>query len=229
MKVIGNQIGSLVRQTGDSATQLEDGTWEATVVYVCRWQSVIYLAPRRNQAYHPDFSSLICSRCSVERLKPGTFAKLNVIYRGFFGPEPDPTEPPADTSSEEIITSTSEAPIETHPDFTGVLGGTKDAPLNGAVFNDDGTFKGWRSDSRYAGKEAFLIPSTVYRRSTPSRGRPANLGPVGKIQNAPVGVSGDNNWLFTCRSWRRDGAVYEVSEEYMLSGPGGWDDTIYGS
>jgi len=37
--------------------------------------------------------------------------------------------------------SSNQEPISTHPFFTKVIGGSKAAPLNGAVFNDDGSFK----------------------------------------------------------------------------------------
>lgn len=222
----GNQLLGLHRQTGDTLVQREDGSWEGTVKYICRWANSISFAPKRNIARHPDFTALICSSCQVNRLKPGVVCELNVTYRGLLGTAPDPED--LDRSTEEVITSTSEAPIETHPRFVSTLGGTKAAPLNGAVFNDDGTFKGWKADSPYAGKEAFLIPSTVYRKTTPSRTRPLNIGPVGTIVSPGIGGGQvGSNWLYTCKTWRRDGGLYEVSEEYMLSGPGGWDSTIY--
>lgn len=218
----GNQILGLVRQTGDTIDQVDDGTWEAQVRYICRWANVLSLAPVRNTARHPDFPNLICKNCKITRLKPGVVCQLDVSYRGLIGPEE------LAQAVEETITSTSEAPIETHPDFTSILGGNKAAPKNGAVFDTDGKFTGWKSDSPYAGKESYLIPSTIYRKTTPSRVRPTSVGPVGTIVSPGIGGGGlDANWLFTVRSWRRDGGVYEVTEEYMLSGPGGFDPTIY--
>lgn len=224
LRVKGNQITGLVRQTGDTCVQLDDGSWEATVKYIARWTQVMYLAPQRNVARHPDFPSLQCTGCSINRLKPGLVAELTAKYRGFFGSE----DPPLDTSTEEVITSTSEAPIETHPDFVDVLGGNKDNPLNGAIFDGDGQFTGWAADSPYAGKESYLIPSTIYRRSSPRRESPNDIGDVGTISSPGVGGGpSGSNWMFTARTWRRDGAVYTVTEEWMLSGPGGFDPTIY--
>lgn len=232
-RAVGNLISGLGRQTGDTLTQLDDGTWEATAKFVCQWVNAFNLAPRRGYAKHPDFPALTCKSSVTTRLKPGTYCEINATYRGFFVQEPDPTTPPdpvnAINSTEEVTTSVSEAPIETHPKFTSVIGGKKGSELNGAVFNDDGTFKGWKSDSPYAGKEAYLIASTAYRRTTPTRSRPSSVGPVGRLDVQP-GIASDvpnANWLFTCRSWHRDGAVYELSEEWMLSGPGGWDPVLY--
>lgn len=224
----GNQIDGLVRQTGDTIEQLDDGTWSASVIFMCRWANVVQFAPKRNVAVHPDFDALKCNGCKIDRLKPGDVARMTATYRGFFGSETGPEPPTLPDSTEETVTSMSDAPIETHPDFVAVLGGTKESPKNGAVFNDDGTFKGWKADSRYAGKEAYLVGSTIYRKTTPSRSRPGSVGPVGQIQSPGIGGGAAGaDWLFTSQTWRRDGAVYEVSLEYMLSGPGGWDPTIY--
>ena len=220
----GNQIGGLIRQTGDTLTQLADGTWEAEVIYVCRWANLMYQAPLRNIARHPDFSPLICNGCKVNRLKPGLVCELHVSYRGFLGP----AGVTPGNSIEEIISSTSEQPIETHPKFVSDLGGKKGAVLNKASFDDNGRFLGFAADSTYAGAESYLVPSTIYRSTTPARSRPSDVGPVGTIQDPPVGGGQPgSNWLYTARTWRRDGGVYSVTEEYMLSGPKGWDPTIY--
>jgi hypothetical protein len=229
LKVTGNQVNGLIRQPGDTCNQLADGTWEADVVYICRWANVMTLAPQRNVAAHPDFPVMLCSGCRINRLKPGIVCELHVSYRGIFGPDPGPIWG-RDTSTEEVNTSMSEAPIETHPDFASVIGGTPAAPINGAVFDKDGKFTGWKGDSPYAGKESYLIPSTVYRLTNPGRGRPSGVGEVGTIQDPGIdGGPVDANWLYTGRSWRRNGGVYDVTEEYMLSGPGGFDPTLYPS
>lgn len=227
VRIQGNQVEGLIRQTGDSLSQREDGTFDATVRFVCRWADIMVYAPRRNSARHPDFPTLICNGIQGTRLKPGIMVELTATYRGVVGSTPDPGNE-LGNSTEEVITSMSEAPIETNPKFVTDIGGTQANPLNDAVFNDDGTFKGWKVTSRFAGKESYLIPSTIYRRSTPSRTRPSSVGPVGTISSPGIGSPATTNWLYTARTWRRDGGVYEVSDEYMLSGPGGWDPVIYG-
>lgn len=227
VKIGGWPLTGLARQTGDTVTQSEDGTWVARIIYRCAWLQVMALAPRRNVSKHPDFPTLICNGCQITRLKPGIVAELAASYRGFFNRPDDPDTLP--NSTEEIVTSMSDAPIETNPRFVSTLGGTKASPKNGAVFDDDGKFTGWKSDSRYAGKESYLVASTIYRKTDPSRSSPKTVGNVGTIQSPGVGGGPSGaTWLFTGQTWRRDGGVYEVTKEYMLSGPGGWDDTIYG-
>ncbi|CAN5463350.1 hypothetical protein BH20VER3_BH20VER3_00990 [soil metagenome] len=232
MKATGRSIEGLIRQSGDTVTQMEDGTWEAQVKYLSTWPAAAYYAPRRNSASHPDFPALICKACQINRLKPGRYAEVIATYRGFVAPDdqnqPNPQDP-LGNSVEEIITGTSDQPIQTHPGFVTLIGGTKATPLNDAIFDDDGKFQGFPASSLYAGIESYLVPSTIYRQSTPSRNRPSSLGPVGTIAAPPITGPSDTNWLFTSRVWRRDGGIYEVTEEYLLSPPGGWDPTIYGS
>lgn len=56
--------------------------------------------------------------------------------------------------------ATSTEPIASHPAFTNKIGGTKDAPLNGAVFNDSGAFKEF-ADAEYKkyGVKSYLDAS----------------------------------------------------------------------
>lgn len=226
MKITGDQLGGLIRQTGDTLEQQEDGTWVGTVRYQCRWTNALYRAPRRNSARHPDFPALLCNGCQISRLKPGLVAELRATYKGLFGPE-DPPDDELGNSTEEVLISTSEAPIETHPDFVELIAGTKAAPLNKAIFDDASKFLGFGSGSAFAGVESFLIPTTTYRKSTPSRFRPSSLADVGTIRNAPIAAPLGGNWLFTGRTWSRDGGVYQVVEEYLASGPKGWDPIVY--
>ena len=228
--VIGNQLEGLVRQPGSTIIQRDDGTWEGTVEFICRWSLALDLAPQRNVASHPDFPGLLCKGCQIVQMKPSLVAKLTATYRGIVGGQEGDPPPSEDfNSTEEVITSMSEAPIETHPNFVTQIGGTAAAPLNDAIFDENGEFKGWKATSQFRGIESFLIPSTAYRKTTPTRSRPTSVGAVGSIVSPGIGSNVPGaNWLFTCRSWRRDGGVYEVSEEYMLSGPGGWNSIIYG-
>jgi hypothetical protein len=235
--VKGNQVNGLIRQTGDTVTQLPDGTWQAEVIYICRWANLMQLAPRRNAAAHPDFPGFLCNGCRVTRLKPGIMAELRVGYRGFLG-----TNWSTDYGTQELVSGTSEQPIETHPKFVSDIAGRPSAPLNGALFLDEtgakttddtkGIFKGFAAlvggaKNKYAGVTSFLCPSTVYRKTTPFGSFPASVSDVGFISSAPVSAGSGRNWLFTSRTCSQSGGVFSVSEEYMLSGPDGWDTLLY--
>lgn len=225
MKIEGDQIGGLIRQSGDTMRQIDDkGTWEGKVKYICRWSNMLYLSPRRGSARHPDFSALVCSDVEVNRLKPGVVCEIFATYTGFFDQKDPEALPPY---TEELIAGNSEAPIETHPRFVSHLGGTKSAPLNGAVFNDDGTFKGFKADSKFAGVEFYLVPQVTYRKSTPTRARPTSIADIGKIFNVPVAAPAGANWILTSRTWAKTGGFYTVTEEWLMSGGKGWYEEIY--
>jgi hypothetical protein len=232
-KVKGNQVNGLIRQTGDTVTQLPDGTWQAEAIYICRWANLMQLAPKRNAAAHPDFPGFLCNSCRVTRLKPGIMAELRVGYRGFLG-----TNWSTDYGTQELVSGTSEQPIETHPLFSDQIAGVPSNPLNGALFVDEngnkttddtkGIFKGFTALSDYAGLNSFLCPSTVYRKTTPYGSFPGSVSDVGYISSAPVSGGGNRNWLLSSRTCSQSGGVFSVSEERMLSGPDGWDPIIYG-
>lgn len=228
--VRGKSIDQLIRQTGDTLRMLDDGSWEGTVKYKCRWSSVVALAPKRNTARHPDFSVLVCTQCEVSRLKPGIVCELTATYRGFFG-----ASNPNINSREELITNTSEAPIDSHPRFVTDIGGKKGSELHGAIFDDDGKWTGWKADSLYAGVESYLFPSTIYRSTQSVSGRPTSIFNVGTTSGVTTGVVGSppgapsgKGWLLISHTWNREGGLYSESVEYMLSGPKGWDSVIYG-
>src|SRR5229473_6902448 len=186
----GDQLIGLRRQTGDTFRQLEDGSWNATTKYVGRWPDIMYYAPMRNATPHPDFPALICISCEANRLKPGNVAELYVTYRGFIAKPQDDGKFNVDTGTEEVVAGTSEAPIETHPKFVSDIGGSKLSPIagSGAIFDENGKFLGFAADSPFAGIDSYLYPSTTYRRTFSTSGRPTSLSGVGKI-NSDVPIS----------------------------------------
>lgn len=222
----------LIRQPrNEGLKQKDDGSWEATCHYATEWKTCFSVMPRRNSHRHPDFHHMIASSVSVAKQSPG-IAFITVTYTGL--PTTDAGDFGLDSQDEPVINignSTSQEPIETHPDFTSVIGGTSSAPLNSAKFDQDGVFTGFEADSAFAGVTAYVVPSTTYQRTYVSRQRPTSIANVGKIDtppDAPTQPSG-HTWLKTGLSYDRKGGVYSVSEEWMLSGPSGWNTSIYES
>jgi hypothetical protein len=217
---------ALNRSHGSTLDQLDDGSWEGVVVYYCAWANVQTLAPQRFVDVHPDFDSLTCNASKAVQLKGG-WAKITATYRGLFG---------TPVGVEEIITSTSEAPIETHVNFVTDIGGTPDAPLNGAQFDSDGNFTGFQvttdgsTQNPFAGIVSYLTPGTIYRMTTPQASRPTSLSGVGTVYAISDSVELPNsymNWLLVSLTWKRYGAIWLVTMEFLLSGNKGWNSTIY--
>ena len=82
------------------------------------------------------------------------------------------------------------------------------------------------------GVEDYLRLEGTYSFRYASFGPAANSG-VGVILesgslpgNAPS--IGDRNWLQAPSPWKRRGPVYDITEVYWLSGPGGWPKPVYG-
>lgn len=225
---LNEKLNRLVRQPGgDSLRQDENGGLEATVVYKCAWERVLALMPRRNVARHPDFSDLYCKNVSVTREPPG-IAIVTAVYTGLSGSDAGSGGSGQFEPTTDLAVTLRQEPIETHPDFESVIGGTKDDPKNDAKFDSDGLFKGFGSGSSKFGVTDYLTPGGQYRRVYLTRTPPTN-GNVGSIAT-PTGApdfGGSYTWLDAGLSWTRQGGYYRVSEEYLLSGPKGWDDDIY--
>ena len=52
---------------------------------------------------------------------------------------------------------------------------------------------------------------------------------AGQLPGKPPAVADGRNWLKVPPTWRRRGLVFDITEEYWLSGIGGWPAPIYGS
>jgi hypothetical protein len=162
-----------------------------------------------------------------------------------------------DVPQYELTIAMQEQPIETHQLFASTLAGTPNAPLNGAIFIDPDTNMIGTSNvkcvfERFApvltgggrnpmgGLESFLAPTVNYRQIYVSDSLPSATG-FGEIASSVPGPGfpgslGARTWLYLGFTYKRRGApaggssiVYEVQKEWMLSGPAGWNTTVYDS
>ena len=163
---------------------------------------------------------------------------------------------PASTSSGdsrftyECSAVASEEPIETHPAFLTSASGfatsivtasggylVSGSTSGGAIFDANGIFLGFNKDAlnNLAGVRSYLSPQVLFKVKYTVGQRPsaATQKSVGKI-DTPFGapsVGSGKNWLTTDVNWNNlgngnDGA-YEVSQNFRLSGEGGWNTNIY--
>jgi hypothetical protein len=171
-------------------------------------------------AAHPTFSSMLLTRRTGQRGKPGWWT-VNYVFEGFLISAPDPTY--------ELTTSLSQEPIQTHPDF-GTFGGTPASPQNGSIFVDPDTgfnsnknnaiwkefaFKGTANEK--AGIESYLAPGCEWRETKFQTTEPTGSNPT---------LSG-RDWLAWGETYVRRGYVYQVTSTWKLSGRNGWDTDIY--
>jgi hypothetical protein len=142
----------------------------------------------------------------------------------------------------EVVSAVRTVPIEAHPNFKEPylfpedIKKIKDAvqvPDRSPDFED--TNDRARSISLYgyliAGITSYYEPSLVIRK-TYQASSPPSAGKVGKIASPGVSVPGvpsGATFLLVNVSARGQSGAYTVTEEYEMSGEGGWDTFLYGS
>jgi hypothetical protein len=144
-----------------------------------------------------------------------------------------------------VDVTTSQEPIETHPDFTTDIGGTPETPLHGAYF-DATTFEflGFpvvdpseqeSLPSRFAGLRSYLMPQQTFTSNTVELSYPTSdeIGNVGKVFDPGINLPelpGERNWLNTGIRVQNIANVYfRTQKTGMLSGPRKWIPEVYGA
>jgi hypothetical protein len=142
----------------------------------------------------------------------------------------------------EVVSAVRTVPIETHPNFSEKYLSAEDkkkikdavsVPDRSPTFDDTGDQA--RAISLYGylidGVESYYVPSLVVRK-TYQASSPPSAKQVGKIASPGVSVPGvpkGANFLLINISSRGQSGSYTVTEEYEMSGAGGWDTFLYGS
>ena len=184
-------------------------------------------APVINKSEHPIWSGLYCKQVQIK--KHGGGALITAQYEGaeFWSSSSEVHE-----NTVEVSCTMREEPIESHPRFEYWAGEPQDPKCG--IFDEDGRFTGWnlKTDGGkiMAGVKSYLVPAYAATVNYISKGVP-NLGEIGKIGGG-VGLpalGGMYQWMKTGVSFQSmsDGN-YKVSENYLSSGPKGWNKYIYG-
>lgn len=224
---INQNLNRLVRQPGgDSGSINAEGLLVATVKYLCAWDKVFRLLPRRYVSRHPDYNGLVANEVSFTRKPPG-IAEITCKYAGVpSGDATGPTGTGAFLPVEEVSVSVSQEPIETSPNFGSISSSEKTYNTN-----SDGKeiFSGFKKDSDFEGIDSYLAPQATFRRSYISETIPSlsGIGTRNTPTNAPTTASGFN-WLKSGITASKQGELWSVSEEWLLSASSdGWNTTIY--
>lgn len=136
-----------------------------------------------------------------------------------------------------LVRSPSQEPIDTHPvfeSFAGILG----SEINGAEFDPDtGLFIGFKTEATnvWGGVSKYLENGAVMTSTSVVVTEPSVNTVVPELDTPTP--SGDNainvpsiagrTWMRTDFSIVRKGGVYEVFEEWTMSGQQGWNTVIY--
>ena len=162
----------------------------------------------------------------------GAFTEITVTYQGQQGT----------TIQQDVISSTSEEPIESNPFFftSDNAGGqsivTAAGPAN-VIYNTDNSFAGFskNAERNFFGVRSYLSPNLSYRRSftTSDDNLATNLSKVGRIVTPPEGGDFPNTatgstWLCVGISYVKRGRTYDITQEYRASDGKGWNTYLYG-
>lgn len=229
----------LILQASSPVEEDKLGLLTGTLTYKCMLGQELALKPVLYSA-HPDFSVMLCEKNRI--WKADGWGWIQSDYAGAILPG---------QHEYELVKSTGEEPIETHPDFTGGAGkiayngakpdGTKTKWLNGAVFEKLPNTDYWKflgfdgadpsaTHSLY-GVQAYLDASQVtWRHSYLDRNSPADLSKVGTIDTpdgSPPSMGIGRTWLYLSCEFTRRGYVYQITKQWRCSGRRGWNPLIY--
>jgi hypothetical protein len=193
------------------------------------------------EAFDGPISPDAAARSYVQSVSDGKYTLTQTFTDEVPNPDPGGGGPPTvfpDAWSIEI--STSAEPIENHSIFAGVSDAEwvkistwkrnpNDPALNGWTPASAGS-TGVKFQQLYTrGNTTFLAPRIVIKHTYTSTTKPS-LTAVGK-RNFPSFASGITpsgvDFIVTGASLIQDGSNYKISYEWLGSGNGGWDPTLY--
>jgi len=231
---IGNVSGAIY-QSSRPLHLNPDGSAQGSLTYKCTTESSFAVIPEYLTP-HPFLPALKCYESDLDQ-EDGGVIRITSIYKGVLADNPE------ELAQHEFGRTTTEAPIETHPLFyfpisdppvsVQELAAIELALQNATDLPD--TIEGAARmlyDKKRRSIETFLKPGGIYKKSYVSADIPeaSLIQRVGYIYNpeapAPTPPSGQN-YLCIGISWIKTAGVVTISEEYQLSGPGGWDTDLY--
>lgn len=232
--------GSFPVVQSESTNKTNEGAYQYTRVRIYSLATVT--TPTIGSSLSIEGKTLSLTNFSISR-KDG-LATLSETFTGADTETPDVYE---------VVAATTEEPIASHPAFTASTGGFNTSIVDaaggattegsstsgGAVFNIDGAFTQFSkgATNNFFGVQSFLSPRVSYKR-TYSQGTVPTIGQqVAYIFATPLGepptIASGRNWLLTGVSWQNNGnqktssGQYQVTEDYLSSGPNGWNNAIY--
>lgn len=219
-QIIHGRIDLYTTQPDYEITESDDGTLEGTVDYECDRSNSGSLPLIGSP--HPLFPS-----CELYARKIKVIKNNKVRMTGsYFGLLTKETKPVITTSP-----GVDRVAIEAHPDFAA-FAGTGASPLNGANFDaETGEFLGFfdPDTAEFFGVRHYFSSSDTVTESYWTRSQPKAIKLMQIVSEVPGHRKPSNvkNLLLVTAPIRQVGSHYQVSKNYLTSGPNGWSTTIY--
>jgi hypothetical protein len=236
------QIGGFTAQyqpDGDNVRQGPDGSGEAVLTYKTTAIGFTLASIPNPLAPHPSYPALKLYEADAKR-EPGNVMAVTCTYRGVIVGNKNTY------SQQEFSATTSAEPIETHPMFSDPIGNPPVSPTELATiqkFIDNNTVPVYTSavdgatkagvtlyNKKRRGIDSYFNIGGVFKLTYIQDTAPSDYSKIGKITISPTSAPippGNRNYLYTGLSWRKQGGVVTVSEEYTMSGFNGWDSDLY--
>lgn len=231
---IGNVTGAIY-QVEKPIHLNPDGSGQASLTYKCTEESQFAVIP----AYltpHPYLPALKAYESDLDR-EPGGIIRITTIYKGVLASNPE------ELAQHDFSRTVSQEPVETHPLFALPRADPPVTPSDIAVIElalqnaqpptvELSAKAQLLYDKKRRGIDSYLRSGSVYRKTYVSANIPSagDLVGVGKIKEpgipAPASPA-DQEYLFVGLSWNKTAGVVTITEEYQLSGIGGWDPDLY--
>lgn len=212
-RIVGRAFGT-VDQPRETFTENAKGEQIIKRVYRTLFIDWLNTSPNRGSA-HPTYPEAKLEQKDAAKIDPGWLCDVTLTYKK---PAPESVTPesgaqlPIPRYSEVVSEGT--APIEQHPNFADFA-----TDANGAIFDTDGKFTGWKTDSPYVGYLTYETGSVTDSTTTYFWGPPASVSTL-------IGaVSG--NWRTCSGSIQREG-IYWSRTINRKHNPNGWPSPIYG-
>ena len=213
-------------QPGSTRTVNRDGKTVLTVIYAGDQEAPDpFLGPVLSRTVTKDVAGVIRTSYQIEV------------------DDPDSPGQPASGATFEFIASTREVPIEAHPNFAEPFLLPKDIKfikdkLNSIVSQNampdlSSTTDPARAASLFGylarGIISYYEPSILVRKTYQAT-NPPTAARIGKITSPGIRVPGSSpgaNFVLISVNSRGQTGSYSVTEEYLMSGAGGWDTFLY--
>jgi hypothetical protein len=221
----GSMTGSTaISQAGNEITIDEAGVVTAIARVKCDVASIFSVIPAPGTP-NTTFSTLLARSYRILYEEAGR-AEIEVTYKGYISPLPDPVwTVRGSTAEENIRVNANWAAIEAEA-----------VANNGLVTDENGAFVEFTAPPALAGVDSFLAPKLVLTRryvtiTYPSSGAQA-LGTI----DTPTGWSEIANLTTEAQDWLKidfesndlgEGAAYEITESWLRSGFAGWSPLLY--
>lgn len=238
-----------------TASQDKDFKWTGSETATCNLNDAPNMVPAiGSSCLMPGWTWLIVSGCTVKNIG-GDLCEITVNYGGMLDKDDNPTDESKMTTK--LGVSLSDEPLFRHFRYKDIPIGEKstirdyiNGRLETSVDNqyrliattehDNGAYEQVSTalgkellDNVRSGFTTYKVATQTWEVSFKTKKSPDPqhyLNWVGfiKVPEKAPAIANDRNWLFTGLNVETsDDKIYSVTYTFILSGPGGWDSTIY--